>query len=136
MDIPIPRERLTVRFSRSGGPGGQNVNKVSSRAEVRFLLAEADWIPPAVRERLRELFPTRITAGDELRVVSDRFRDQKKNLDDCLDRIGDLLRAAARRPKPRVATRPSRSSRQRRLTEKRMRSAVKRGRREGPGSEE
>ncbi len=133
MDIPIPLGRLTVRFSRSGGPGGQNVNKVSSRAEVRFVLSEADWIPAPIRDRLRELFPTRITAGGELRVVSDRFRDQKKNVEDCLERIRGLLRAAARRPRPRVATRPTGASRKRRLEEKRRWAAVKRRRREGQG---
>jgi ribosome-associated protein len=134
MDIPIPRDRLTIRFSRSGGPGGQNVNKVSSRAEVRFALAEADWLPPPVRDRLRELFPTRITEGGDLRVVSDRFRDQKMNIDDCLERIAELLQAAARRPKRRVPTRPTRGSRQRRIEGKKARSEVKR-RRSGPGED-
>ena len=136
MDIPIPYDRLTIRFSRSGGPGGQNVNKVSSKAEVRFVLDEADWILPEVRARLRELFPTRITGAGELLVVSDRFRDQKKNIDDCLARIRELLRAASRRPKRRIPTKPSGGSRARVRAGKRRRSEIKRSRRQSFGGED
>jgi ribosome-associated protein len=131
MEIAIPIDRVTVRTSRSGGPGGQNVNKVSSRVEVRFVLEEAGWIPPEVRSRVRELFPTRITGDGEFRVVSSRFRDQRRNLEDCLDRIREILRIAAHRPRPRIGTSPSRSSRRRRVEAKRRRSAIKRDRRGG-----
>ncbi len=132
MEIPI--EKLTVRASRSGGPGGQNVNKVSSRIEVRFPLDSADWIPAEVRRRLRQLFPSRITRDGDFRVVASRFRDQHRNLKDCLARISDLLEAASRRPRPRVPTAPSRGSKERRLTAKRRRSEIKR--RRGPSGGE
>jgi len=134
MDLRIPLERVTVKTSRSGGPGGQNVNKVASRVEVRFTLDEADWIPAEVRSRLRELYPSRITVGGEFRVVSDRFRDQHRNLSDCLERIAGLLEAAAHRPRRRIATRPTRASRHRRLEAKRHRGETKR-RRGGGGDE-
>jgi ribosome-associated protein len=128
MEIVIPEERLEVRVSRSGGPGGQNVNKVSSRVEIRFSLDGADWIPPAVRERLRELYPSRITRTGDFRLVSSRFRDQPRNLRDCIEKLGDLLSAASRRPAPRIPTRPGRGARERRLQEKRRISARKRER--------
>jgi len=135
MDIEIPLDRLTVTASRSGGPGGQNVNKVSSRVEVRFVLAEAGWIPPEVRARLRALFRNRITQAGEFRVVGSRYRDQKRNLDDCLERLRGFLREAAERPRPRVPTGPSRGSKARRLREKRFRSEKKRFRKGGGESE-
>lgn len=129
MEIHIPLARLTVHASRSGGPGGQNVNKVSSRVEVRFHLESADWIPIAARERLRRLFPGRITRSGEFRVVSSRFRDQPRNLKDCLQRIEGFLRSALERPRPRVATAPTAASRRERLEAKRRRSRIKRERR-------
>jgi ribosome-associated protein len=135
MDLEIPVDRLTVTHSRSGGPGGQNVNKVSSRVEVRFSLDAADWIPPEVRRRLRVLHRNRITKDGEFRVVCSNHRDQHRNLEDCLDRIRGFLRQAAERPKFRVKTAPSRGSRERRLREKRFRSERKRGRGAGTGEE-
>jgi ribosome-associated protein len=135
MEVAIPLERLTVRASRSGGPGGQNVNKVSSRIEVRFALDDADWIQPAVRARLRQLFPGRVTKGGEFLVVSSRHRDQRQNLQDCLKKIGEFLEAAAERPRPRIPTSPTRSAGRRRLELKRRRSEKKRGRR-GAGDAE
>ncbi len=135
MEIPIPRERLTVLASRSGGPGGQNVNKVSSRVEVRFSIARADWIPAGVRERLPELFPGRTTKQGEFRVVSSRSRDQHRNLEDCLEKLAGFLRAASTRPPRRIPTAPTRGSRERRIEAKRSRSFKKRGRRFG-GREE
>ena len=136
MEIPIPQDRLSISFSRSGGPGGQNVNKVSSRVEIRFSIAQADWIPAHVRERLVQLFPSRTTTGGEFRVVSSRFRDQHRNLKDCLEKLGDLLRAASHRPARRIPTAPTRGSRERRLEAKRGRARRKSGRRGFGGTEE
>jgi ribosome-associated protein len=110
----IPRERLRIRFARAGGPGGQNVNKVATKAEVRFRVAEADWIPPPVRERLRILEANRINRAGELVIASDRFRTQAQNIEDCLRRLQDILAAASRRPKKRISTRPTRASKERR----------------------
>jgi ribosome-associated protein len=125
----IPRERLTIRFARSGGPGGQNVNKVATKAEVRFKLADADWIPPPVRERLRLLEAGRINRRDELVIASDRFRTQAQNLEDCLRRLQEMLAAASRRPKKRIATRPTRASKERRWQAKRRQGERKSARR-------
>ncbi len=131
MKFPIPLDRLAVSFSRSGGPGGQNVNKVSSRVELRFELASAGWIPPRGRARLAELFPSRLTTAGEFRVVSSRFRDQGQNLRDCQEKLSEMILAALKRPRPRIATRPGRSSVERRLREKKQRGQRKKDRAEG-----
>jgi len=135
MKFSIPLERLTIRASRSGGPGGQNVNKVSSRVEVRFPLSAADWIPAAIRSRLRELYPRRVTLGGDFRVESSRFRNQAQNLKDCLEKLEGFLSAAAERPPPRIPTGPSMRSRQKRLEAKRRRGAIKRSRKTGGGED-
>ena len=134
--IAIDEGELEEHFVRASGHGGQNVNKVSSRVEVRFSIAQADWIPAAVRERLVQLFPSRTTIGGEFRVVSSRFRDQHRNLKDCLEKLAELLRAAAHRPVRRIPTRPTRGSRERRLEAKRERARRKGGRRNFGGREE
>jgi ribosome-associated protein len=136
MDIPIPQDRLSISFSRSGGPGGQNVNKVSSKVEIRFSIAQADWIPAQIRDRLVQLFPSRTTTDGEFRVVSSRFRDQHRNLKDCLEKLGELLRAASHRPARRIPTRPTRGSRERRLEAKKERARRKQGRRGFGGKDE
>jgi ribosome-associated protein len=131
----IPRERLTIRFARAGGPGGQNVNKVETKAEVRFKVAEADWIPPPARERLRALEASRINREGELVIASDRFRTQAQNIEDCLRKLEEMLTAASRRPKRRIATRPTRASKERRRQAKRQRGERKSARRWRPGGD-
>ncbi len=121
----IPRERLSIRFSRSGGPGGQNVNKVETKVEVRFVLAEADWIPEPVRNRLRELQPGMINKEGELVLSSSRFRSQSMNLQDCIAKLEALIAAAGQRRKRRIPTGPTRSSRARHSAHKRRRSEKK-----------
>ena len=124
----IPVDRLTISSVRSGGPGGQNVNKVATKVEVRFLLDDADWIPLAVRERLRRLEARRISQEGELVIVSSRYRSRGRNLEDCLEKLDACLKRAAKRPKRRIPTKPTRASRARRLESKRRRSAVKKDR--------
>jgi len=124
----VPREHLTIRFTRSGGPGGQNVNKVETRVEVRFVVATAAWIPPEVRARLLGLPQARVNREGELVISSSRFRTQARNLEDCIDKLGLLLEAASRAPKRRIPTRPTRASRRRRSGEKKARSERKRAR--------
>src|SRR5262245_65469231 len=111
--VRIPARALGERFSRSGGPGGQNVNKVASRAEVRLdLAAAAEALGPERLARIRERLAHRITREGEILIVSDRFRDQPRNRADCRSRLRELLEMALRRPKKRVRTRPTRSARE------------------------
>jgi len=130
----IPRDRLTIRFARSGGPGGQNVNKVETKAEVRLRIAEADWIPPAARARLQAIGSARINRDGELVITSSRFRSQSRNLEDCIEKLRRLIEAASARPRRRVPTRPTRASREDRLKAKRRRSERK-GRRSWKGDD-
>ncbi len=126
--IPIPRERLTIRFARSGGPGGQNVNKVETKAEIRFVVVEADWIPERARSRLFAMCSNRLTKEGELIVSSSQHRTQAQNLDECFQKLADLLEEASRKPKRRIATRPTRGSKRRTARTKRHQSDKKRSR--------
>jgi ribosome-associated protein len=127
--LKIPDEELTFTFARSGGPGGQNVNKVSSKAILRWKLAGNTSLPADVLERLRSQQANRITAEGDLLVQSQRFRDQARNIEDCRERLREIVLSAAQTPRKRRATRPTRGSKLRRLDEKRQQSARKRQRR-------
>ncbi len=127
--MDIPRERLKIRFARSGGPGGQNVNRVETKVEVRFKLEAADWIPPEVRARLAELARGRLNDAGELVIASTRFRTQRRNLEDCLAKLKRLLELASRPQAPRIRTGPTASSRYRWKRAKRFRSLKKSRRR-------
>ena len=129
MPIEIPRNRLDIRFSRSGGPGGQNVNKLETRVEIRFTVDEADWIPAAVRTRLRRIEGHRITRDGVFRLVSDRHRTRERNLEQCLAKLREILARASRPPRVRRPTKPTRASRERRLRDKQHRSRRKNDRR-------
>ena len=130
--MKIPREELQISFSRSSGPGGQNVNKVATRAEVRFHLESAAWIAPETRVRLAALYPRRLNREGEFIVVSSRFRSQGRNIEDCIEKLAELLKKAAKRPRRRVPTRKTRASNERRLKHKKRRSDVKSRRRSLP----
>ncbi len=123
--IEIPRDRVQVKFSRSGGPGGQNVNKVETQVEIRIDLQDADWIPSRVLERMRVLYSGKITQSDELIIVSNRHREQRRNLEDCFEKLQSWLQEASKVPKKRRPTKPTQASKKRRLDQKRKRSAVK-----------
>ena len=129
--LVLPAGVLDIRFSRSGGPGGQNVNKVETRAEVRFDLAGSPLLGDADRRRAMERLATRLTKHGVLSVTCERTRHRERNLREALSRMGELLREALVPPKVRRRTRPTRASRHRRLEEKRRRGAVKRERRAG-----
>ncbi len=130
--IRIPDTELEWSFVRSSGPGGQNVNKVASKAVLRWDLAGSLSVPEDVKARLRAHEGKRIATPGVLILSSQRFRDQERNRQDCLEKLRELLRQAATPPRPRHPTRPTRASRQRRLREKRRRSVVKAGRRLPP----
>ncbi|HYC79327.1 MAG TPA: alternative ribosome rescue aminoacyl-tRNA hydrolase ArfB [Planctomycetota bacterium] len=127
--IRVPRDQVRVAFSRSGGPGGQNVNKTATKAEVRFTLDDAAWLSPEQRARVREKLAHRITRDGELIVASERERSQKDNLEDCFAKLESLLTEALRRERPRRPTKPTKASKTRRLDAKKARGDVKRGRR-------
>lgn len=134
MIIEIPKDDLTVAYSRSGGPGGQHVNKVATKADVRFVLAEATWIPAPARHRMASLFANRITKDGEFVVTSQRTRSQADNLKDCFDKLAAMLATAAAKPKKRKPTRPSRRARQRRMDGKKSVSNKKKSRSWRPDS--
>jgi ribosome-associated protein len=132
--LVIPGSALDIRFSRSGGPGGQNVNKVETKAEVRFDLAGTPLLAPEEKARAMAKLATRLTKDGVLAVSCERTRHRERNLNDALFRMGEILREALVRPKKRRPTRPTGASKRRRVDEKRRRSEIKRGRAR-PGEE-
>ena len=132
--IHIPDEEFAWSFVRSGGPGGQNVNKVASKAVLRWDLANSPSVPEAVKARLRTIQRRRITTEGVLVLNSQRFRDQDKNRQDCLDKLKEMLLEASFVPKVRKRSKPSRGARERRLQEKKRRAATKKAR-QLPGEE-
>jgi ribosome-associated protein len=127
--IAIPDEEIRFEFARSGGPGGQNVNKVASKATLRWTPAANATMPPAVRDRLLRALSGKLTVEGELLISSQKTRDQSRNIEDCLDKLREIIRAASRPPKVRRATKPTRASQIRRVEEKGRRSDTKRLRR-------
>jgi ribosome-associated protein len=132
--ITIPDEELQWTYARSGGPGGQNVNKVASKAVLRWNLAASPSVPAPVKERLRTAHPAHVTVEGEFLVTSQKYRDQERNRADCLEKLAAMVRRAATPPTPRKATKPTKASKRRRLVEKKHRAERNAGRR-GPGEE-
>lgn len=129
--VRIPAAELHWEATRSSGPGGQNVNKVASKVELRFDLPGTQALAPDVKERLRCIAGSRLDADGWILVVSQLTRDQSRNLEDALAKLRQLILAALVRPTPRRATRPTRASKERRLDAKRRTAERKQGRR-GP----
>jgi len=129
--LEIPEGELEFVASRSGGPGGQNVNKVSSRVTLRFDVGHSGSLNEEQRTRIQRRLATRINKDGVLQVTSQRTRSQDLNRADAIERFAELLRAALREDKPRVKTRATRSSKEERLKEKRMRTTVKQARVKG-----
>jgi ribosome-associated protein len=127
----VPGTGVRVQFSRSGGPGGQNVNKVNSKAELWISLAAITGMTHRALARLRILAGSRLTQQDELHLRSETERSQEANRDEVFDRLREMIIQARVEPKPRRKTKPSRASKQRRLDGKRHRGEIKSHRRSG-----
>jgi ribosome-associated protein len=128
-NITIPDAELRLSFARSGGPGGQNVNKVSSKAVLHWDVMNSPSLPPDVRARFIEAYPTRITNAGEVVIHSDEFRDQPKNIQAGYEKLRQMIVAVLRPPKKRRPTKPTKGSKVRRLKDKKSRSETKAGRR-------
>jgi ribosome-associated protein len=127
--IRIPPEEFEWSFARSGGPGGQNVNKVASKAVLHWDVANSPSVPADVKARFTQQQRQRITTQGVLVLSSERFRDQLRNREDCLEKLRELLARAAVIEKPRKKSKPTKASKRRRVEEKRRRSATKQTRR-------
>lgn len=129
--ISIAEEDLHEQFIRASGPGGQNVNKVSTAVELRFDVRNSRALTEPVRGRLTRLAGSRMTKDGVLVIRADRHRTQDMNRQDARDRLVELIREAAIPPKPRIKTKPTKASRERRVDAKKRRSRIKDGRRSG-----
>jgi ribosome-associated protein len=133
--ISIDDSEVLETFIRSSGPGGQNVNKLATAVQMRFDVRQSPSLPHDVRVRLERLAGKRLTRDGVLVITAQRHRTQERNRADALDRLLELIRAAAVRPTPRRATRPTYSSKLRRLDGKKRRSGVKSLRNTTPGDD-
>ncbi len=125
-DIALDEQELAFSFIRSSGPGGQHVNKSSTAVQLRFDAAASPSLPDEVRRRLLRIGGAQATAQGEIVITAQRFRSQEQNRRDALDRLKALIRQAAFRPRPRLATGTPAASKKRRLELKRFRSRIKR----------
>jgi ribosome-associated protein len=128
----LDESEIEESFVRASGPGGQNVNKVSSAVQIRFDLSGSRSLPQDVRERLARLAGRRLTGDGVIVIIAQRYRTQERNRRDALDRLIALIRRAAVPPTPRRPTKPSRAAKERRLQAKARRATVKQQRRTAP----
>jgi len=129
--IQIPTSEFEFTFARSGGPGGQNVNKVNSKAVLRWFPSTSPSLPDDVRARFIEKYANRITTEGELVISSQTYRDQLRNTDDCLKKLAEMIESVARPPKVRRPTKPSKAAKIRRV-ESKARQSNKKSQRRAP----
>ncbi|MEC9010187.1 MAG: alternative ribosome rescue aminoacyl-tRNA hydrolase ArfB [Planctomycetota bacterium] len=130
--VSIPMSEFEFEYMRSSGPGGQNVNKTSTKVRLRWNVAASPSIDSGLSQRIRDAYRTRITGDGEFLVTSQRTRDQDSNRTDCLEKLAEMIRQVATPPRKRRPTRPTRGSKERRLKSKKQRSRRKEMRRK-PG---
>ena len=123
--ITIPLKEFSYTFARSGGPGGQNVNKVNSKVTLHWDVTTSPSLPEDVRARFLAQYPRRINKEGQLVISSERFRDQGRNVTDCTNKLRELILVVATPPKKRRPTRPTKGSKERRLAGKREKSQKK-----------
>lgn len=126
--ISIDEIELHEKFVRSSGPGGQNVNKVSTAVQLRFNVAQSENIPHSVKMKILNSGDSRLTKDGELVLIAESFRTQEANRKDAVERLKEIIRKAAFVPKKRIPTRPSLGAKKRRLESKAKRSSVKKTR--------
>jgi ribosome-associated protein len=131
-NLIIPDSELRLSFARSSGPGGQNVNKVASKAILHFDVLKSPSLRSDIRDRFQAAFSSRLTIAGEVVIHSEEFRDQPKNIQACYDKLRQMILAVLKPPKKRRLTKPTRGSKVRRLNEKKSRSQIKQGRRFRP----
>jgi ribosome-associated protein len=133
--LALGDDEVVVEFVRAAGPGGQNVNKVATAVQLRFDVANSPSLPDDVRQRLRRLAGSRITADGILILNAKRWRTQQQNRAEAFAQLSELIRRATIRPKNRLKSKPSAAARAERLTRKRQRSTLKQNRRRVSGDE-
>lgn len=127
-NISIDESELQEKFVRSSGPGGQNVNKVSTAVQLRFNVAQSENLPQRIKIKILQSGDSRLTKEGELVLIAESYRTQEANRKDALDRLKEIIRKAAFVPKPRIPTRPTLGAKKRRLESKAKRSSVKKNR--------
>jgi len=126
--LKVPLKELNFSFARSSGPGGQNVNKLNTKATLHWAVQKCESLPQEVRDRFCEKFPRRINNEGQVVIHSQRFRDQGRNVADCMNKLSELIAAAAIRPTVRKKTKPSKGAHRRRLAAKAQKSQKKQNR--------